>query len=409
MELVFFNIAICVLLFYKKIYGNFYFFLFFLLYLYLFIFFPITFYFFDDLGFLPGKPDQYGYYEFAKDYDLLSLKGLLDIAYQMNFHNFLYWQVYAISFKLSLISPVISMRLLNMIAFLLTGLFFYRSILLITKERNNAKIGTLFFLVSPTFLSFSLYVIRDILIVFFFSGAFYVMLSIYYNWNKKNIFSKIPILFMFSILTFSLRTQLLLVIFLLLFQIIIIKLLKVKRYVTLLIVQIILILLISEVVEATGFNLAGIYTIVYWIKAFYDWNFIWNLIIRIILYLVGLGFLDPTTGKTFSMTEILLTRTLSIDSLIVPVLFFIYYLKKFKKNLLINAVVFAFVIYFSIYTYAALFWGDEYGFHFRAMLPFFYIFYIFVGIETVPIIRKYAYKIEQTIFVKEVKLWRKEN
>ncbi|GBD03700.1 hypothetical protein HRbin19_00997 [bacterium HR19] len=342
--------------------------------LWIYIFMPVTFYFFFN-GFLPGKPDQDLYYEFASNYNINSLTDTVNIAFERNFHNFLYWQIATIAYNLSFFSPVLSLCLINFVAHLFISIFAYYSIYLILGSKRKAKIGMLFFLFSPTFISFGLYIIRDILIVLAFAGMFLSLLFIYKRgFSVKYVF----LLIIFSFFAFSLRGQLILVISLLSFQIFLTRFFRDRSFLFYSILQVVFLIQVYIIIKIFNLNFAGSGVLVDFLIHLISWDLLKTILIKFPIYILGIGFLDPQVGKTFSLQVILLTRLLAIDSLVIPFIFVYFYIKKWRKDVFVNLIIFALFLYFALYMYAQNFFEGGYGFHFRAMLPFFYVFYLLV-------------------------------
>lgn len=105
----------------------------------------------------------------------------------------------------------------------------------------------------------------------------------------------------------------------------------------------------------------------------------WLYFGKFLLYASGLGFLDPSGPKSFTIVGLLIQRILTFDSLVFMLLFVLMLLggrlKRDKK--LLNVVIAAYYLYCAIYFYFSQNY-EELGLHSRALLPFFYISLIFV-------------------------------
>jgi len=346
-------------------------------------FLHIFLFFLNDYGFLPGKPDQYGYYfyYYEEGRNLLEKYGIWKyILYEIesrNLHNFLYWILYTILGSYSIIIPAqVTMRILNYIALVGTSYFAYKTVYLLSGDRNRSKYSALVIFLSPTFMSFSIYVIRDILMVFLVSAIFYSIVRIYLYPSAFFNYLSFLILIVFI---FSFRGQLAFVIFLLLGMLIFIKIFKIKNLKLLFLIAFSIIFLISQI--SKNIDIGGASIIYNLTNAFTNKDFLLTLLWKFPLYFLGLGFLDPTTEKTFSFPLLIITRISSIDSIFIPFIFTLFIIQgKFKSWIeLIYSIILSFFFYFTIYIYAETFFKEGvYGFHFRAFLPYFYMMYVLV-------------------------------
>ena len=321
--------------------------------------------------FFPGKPDQYSYYDFAlNSYNKFTFNNIITFIFERNFSHFLYYIIYIYVFKVSVISPIITMRLLNFIAHLGTVFISYKTLKLLAPTK--ASLGSLILLLSPTFLAFDFYVIRDTLIIFFTSLFLYYLVKLF-----KTQMNKLDYIFLVLILIIiaSLRGQLAFVFLLMLLIVIMRK--SYKKSIILSILSFFSLIILKNISQLIDIFITKI------LPSLLDLQILKIFLIKFPIYFSGFSFLDPSASKSYSLTTILFTRVLAIDSLIIPLIFTgLLFTGKIKNEIkpLVFSSILAFIIYFYIYIWASITW-EGYGFHFRAYLPFFYIFYIYVIIH----------------------------
>jgi len=98
------------------------------------------------------------------------------------------------------------------------------------------------------------------------------------------------------------------------------------------------------------------------------------------MYSLGIGFVDPAERVGLSFLNILVQRLAAIDTIIFPIIFWFQVLRgrmgRFRQEL--YPVLVGYLIYISGYTFAGIVYGEEYGLHYRALMPFQYIISLYL-------------------------------
>lgn len=337
--------------------------------------------FFEE-GVMPGFPDQIGYLRYGEDcswsyYDLEIFKVFSDEIRKRAGHHPFYWALSCLVHSSS-IFPIETLRLINFIVLLLLGLTFYRTQILITNNHTRSLLNTRIFLFMPSFLSFAVYTIRDLFITLFWSLCFYSILKIY---SRKTFFNKHLIyLSVWIILLYLTREQAAFAMLNILFFSLIYKYLKNVK-----LMFFIFFILFGAIyfIPSNESRINILKSIINNIIT--DKDFLIKILYKLPLYFLSLGFLDPTTGKTFSFSHLLISKFFIPDTIIIPFLFLLNFKKIIHNQYrgVIFAILFAFILYFLIYMYAESYWTGGYGFHFRAYIIFFYSYTAF----TLPYLR----------------------
>lgn len=312
---------------------------------------PINIYMFlfSKEGLLVGKPDQYGYLYYATQVGagLIEQKGLFmyiwDFLVERNFHNVAYWIIYSTIANYSiLLPPQVTMRFINYLA--LIGIFIIarKTVKLLELEYARSYNISMYYILS------TIYVIRDILMLSFFSLSFYFTVKMYIKGLSLTYF----IAFMSSvIIIFLFRGHLALAIAIIFIALLLYKVPLFRR--SGIIVPLILFFVIIKLISTIPLNIGGFEFLRAVVNSYTSANFVYEVLWRIPIYISGLSFLDPTVEKVLNLPQIVVSRMLSIDSIIVPMLIVILYM--FRKHalgrniIILRATIISFIVYFSIY------------------------------------------------------------
>ncbi|MDW7972567.1 MAG: hypothetical protein RMI01_05115 [Thermodesulfovibrio sp.] len=329
---------------------------------------------FFDGGFFPGKEDQYGYYE----YGLGCRDGKHTIQDAFENYQIFYYVIVCLIF-LNDILPKQSMILINYILLILTVLFSYKTVYVLTESKKRAVSSALILGILPGFLGFSIYMIRDLFILFFSSATFYYLILLYKL--RKPLSSKLVFLIPlnFSVVTifnYLIRPHLAFIFTYIFLNLYVARLISLRKTALILIISFLNLMLLNLAINSFLPDRNYLYPVIN--ELLNNHEFLWNTTKKIFLYSVGLGFLDAETVKSFDLIGLLIMRLLAIDSLILPPIFFLMLIQnKFRRDIgLIIAVMSGYLIYAAVYFYAEKYYVGVYGFHFRAYLPFYYFFVI---------------------------------
>ena len=337
---------------------------------------------FFPLNMIVGKPDQYLYFNFALNYtkEHISTTNVFDIfinsANDKDWMHPLYWGISTFYYHTSLFDWIIGLRILNFLSHLIIGYYAYLTLMLLTENKIKSFIGMMIIFITPTFLIFDIYIIRDTLIIASSSVAFYYVIKFYYI-----KFSFLEYIYFFFLLCFIflLRQQLSITFLLMIIMISLLNIFNLNRIKVILFYSVIMLILIYFTIIFLSLS-GGIFSIVKEIlTAFINLDFIIEYSKKYIIYFFGLGFLDFEKVTMSNIIPIIVSRLSAFDSILIPGLFFYFIVKGYLKEyrILIFIILFTYSLYFSVYMVADIIW-NRFGFSFRALLPFFYIFYIFV-------------------------------
>lgn len=327
-------------------------------------------------GFFPGKEDQEGYYEFGlkcKNGEI----GLEEAFKQYAiFYNALVCMVFMIDFF-----PKQTMILLNYIALLLITVFSYKTIYIITRDKERSATSAFVIGLLPSFLGFSIYMIRDLFIISFSSAFFYYLTYYYFMCKKTYTMKGLVLIIKIGITLFLLyttRPHLSFIFFYTFLNIYLLKILGTKTLFMSFLISLFnyfwLHLLLGFVFERQI-----LYLIIKMLL--FDISFLKVTIMEVLFHLIGFGFvIAPEEGISFSKPVILITRLMAFDSIILPTIFLYFLLKgRFREfNIFIYVNLISYFLYMVIYLYASKYFEGGYGLHFRASMPYHYFFAIMI-------------------------------
>jgi len=225
--------------------------------------------------------------------------------------------------------------------------------------------------------------------LYLFIIALYFLLAAYFSKSIYFRLIKLAVLGLLILIIFTAREQLALVLLIFSGFIFIDKKLKIKNkslYFILfssLILGVIVLIgtvvsslgAVSYDIDRSGQSLTVLYRSFKYICSDGFQDFIW----KFPLYFLGLGFLDPTTVKTFGLLGLVVRRLLALDSLIIqPIFIFLMLLRRIQEKNILGATLLTYFIYYSLYFYAESNFRGIYGFGFRQMMPFIYLFALLI-------------------------------
>lgn len=344
-----------------------------LLYILVYFFMSISGMTFFENGLFPGKSDQYMYIAYGEEVasNVKSMNIIDHIRYALKFCPYPvigYWCIVGYYFDTALISPVEGLRLLNLSFALIGILYLKKTVEVLFCDHKKEKIMLLLFSLSPSVMMFNFYVVRDSIMLYLFIIFVYYLVKIYLEINGDIEYIKMIILIG---IIFNFREQLSLVIVMMLIFIKLGKFLK-GGSMCLLLTYNFLWMLILYIVGALS-DKPILTSIALWVLNIDTWVY---SIPKFFLYTGGFGFL--AAEEDFAVR--IIQRVLAFDSILIPFLFTTsFILRKQKKHEKFQiALMSSYILYFLIYMYAEMVFRGNYGFHFRAMLPFYYIFMLFM-------------------------------
>lgn len=271
------------------------------------------------------------------------------------------------------------MILINYILLILTVLFSYKTVYILTESKERAASSALILGILPSFLGFSVYMIREMFILFFSSATFYYLILLYKlrrSLSSKLVFF-IPLNFsVVTIFNYLIRPHLAFIFAYIFLNIYVARLISLRKTMSILAIVFLNLILLNLAINSFLPDRNYLYPVIN--ELLNNHEFLLNTTKKIFLYSFGLGFLDTETEKSFDLIYLLIMRILSIDSIILPPTFFFMLIQnKFRRDIgLIIAVMSGYLIYATAYFYAEKYFVGVYGFHFRAYLPFYYFFVI---------------------------------
>lgn len=334
----------------------------------LFLISSLYFYAFHD-GLLVGMPDQLGYVDFGSQFQDRSWHEVGSLTASPN-----YWFLSSAFFSWG-ITPVASLRFLNFMVHLVGVLYAYETIKLLTKSERRSIIGAYVIALSPTFLGFDLYVVRDALMVYLFIVAFYYTTHFYLVHDPVKKIKSFLMVVLIAVIEYYFRKQLGFTILLLLL-LVAVKPLIPRRLIIIIPLFFVAAYLAPAAVPSGTPPFSYLKPI---LTSMFEGTQLWDYTWKFLLYSTGFSFLDPTAEKTFSLAGAVMQRVLAIDSIVFMLAFMLMLftgkLKLHRK--LVNSTFICYLIYSVIYLYFNEFQGGI-GLNFRVLLPFFYTSVVFV-------------------------------
>jgi len=302
---------------------------------------------FFDKGILPVMGDQMAYISFGQE----------------NYHEHLFNQHYYfitwIFTQFSILDPLVGLRALNFLFHLGTLLFFSRTLEIFKVTGNVLNFSIFLLALLPSFIFFDFLIMRESLIILLYSAMLYVLSKIYFSLeSKKDIF----FLLIFSILMYTIKTALVLII-----PIIFLFLIRERGYKNILFFLVFILffqILIQAIYGSDLFR--GLDQVISIIFQAFEKNSIAELIMKLVYGILALNFLYINDNILYFF----LRRLMFLDSLVIPFLYVISFLwsKNTAHRNFLFYILFAYIVY--IFLYIGL--EPKNSLSYRAQLPFIY-------------------------------------
>ena len=300
-----------------------------------------------------GRLDQTGYTHFGKNFE----GSYADVIKYRDGRNVLYWLICKFYYENSFFFTP-SLRFLNILFLMLSVVFFHKSLKVFLSENYKPTLLVLFTYL-PIFWYFSVYVLRDIIMVSIGSMALYCFSKIIY---KKIKFSTI-ILMVFAIFVGTILREQLGMSFLLLFlSAYLFKYLYVNNFLLFVFCYYISAKLVDSLVplRSIQYFIRGLESLLYFEEVPHH-----------VVKMFGFSILYENVSP-----YVFLSRLVFIETIIVPVLFFIVIFLRRKDKLFKYAVHCLFAVYIVYYSIYNIF--DDIPINVRSILPYFPFFLLFI-------------------------------